>query len=111
MRVSPIDIDHETTKFDLLLNIWQTNQGLSGLITYSTDLFKATTITRILEQFEFVLQTVVQQPDITLNALRTRLSEDDKRRKMAQKKKLASTSLQRLKKIKPKTVTIRKEKA
>lgn len=111
LRVSPIDIDHETTKFDLLLNIWQTNQGLSGLITYSTDLFKATTITRILEQFEFVLQTVVQQPDITLNALRTRLSEDDKRRKMAQKKKLASTSLQRLKKIKPKTVTIRKEKA
>src|SRR6185369_15025973 len=41
-----------TAKFDLMLNLAESDGGLSGFLEYATDLFDATTISRLLDRFE-----------------------------------------------------------
>ncbi|MFN6534745.1 MAG: amino acid adenylation domain-containing protein [Nostoc sp. EkiNYC01] len=55
----PIDIK---ARFDLEVNFWETPGGLEGSWCYNTDLFDATTITRIAQHFETLLQAIVANP-------------------------------------------------
>ncbi len=55
----PLD---ETVKFDLEVNYWEISSGLEGVWSYSTDLFDATTITRIAQHFQTLLQAIVASP-------------------------------------------------
>ena len=58
-----------TTKFDLVLLLEETEDGLEGSWEYSTDLFDETTIVRLLGHFETILQGVVSNPDEHLTQL------------------------------------------
>jgi len=60
---SPVDIDNGTSKFDLLLEMEDTEQGLVGVWEYNTDLFDATTITRMAGHFQPLLEGIVAQPE------------------------------------------------
>ncbi|QLE39947.1 amino acid adenylation domain-containing protein [Nostoc sp. C052] len=55
----PID---EMVKFDLDANYWEDSGGLEGLWSYSTDLFEATTIARIAQHFQTLLQAITANP-------------------------------------------------
>ncbi|ELS00755.1 amino acid adenylation enzyme/thioester reductase family protein [Xenococcus sp. PCC 7305] len=50
-------------KFDLTLSISETAQGLNCLFQYSSDLFDAATITRMLGHFQTLLQAIVANPE------------------------------------------------
>ncbi|HEX6289883.1 MAG TPA: amino acid adenylation domain-containing protein, partial [Herpetosiphonaceae bacterium] len=69
MTITPVDVDNGTAKFDLSLTITPTEQGLSALLEYSTDLFDAATIRRMLGHFEVLLAGAVAQPEQPLGAL------------------------------------------
>ncbi|BAY25366.1 amino acid adenylation [Calothrix sp. NIES-2100] len=56
----PID---EMVKFDLEVNYCETSEGLEGVWYYSADLFDATTITRIAQNFQTLLQAIVTNPN------------------------------------------------
>ena len=60
---SPIDIDTATAKFDLTLSLKETENGLTGHIEYSTDLFDAATIERMLGHYRTVLEGMVKNPE------------------------------------------------
>ncbi len=60
---SSVDIDNGTSKFDLLLEMEDAEQGLVGVWEYNTDLFDATTITRMAGHFQTLLEGVVAQPE------------------------------------------------
>jgi alpha-ketoglutarate-dependent taurine dioxygenase len=85
LTVSILEVDSGTTKFDLLLSIWETEQGLSGKLEYSTDLFNASTITRMLADYETILRTIVAQSNIKLTTLKEYLVAEDKQREASKR--------------------------
>ncbi len=58
-----LEVESSTAKFDLALSIAELEDGLSGLVEYSTDLFEAATITLMMGHFQAVLESVVADPD------------------------------------------------
>jgi non-ribosomal peptide synthetase component F len=63
LTLSPLKIGNGVTKFDLSLSIANTQPGLTGWLTYRTDLFNAATITQMLEHFQTLLSDIVANPD------------------------------------------------
>jgi amino acid adenylation domain-containing protein len=57
------DIDPETSKFDLTLNLVETPEGLQGWFEYSTDLFEAATIARMAGHFQTLLAGIIAAPE------------------------------------------------
>jgi hypothetical protein len=53
----------EIAKFDLILNIEETAQGLHGLLEYNTDLFEDSTITGMRNHFRSLLDQIIADPD------------------------------------------------
>src|SRR5438552_4161650 len=58
-----------TSKFDLTLFFSETEQGLEGLVEYSTDLFDAPTIQRLCGHYRTLLDGIVLQPDQSIATL------------------------------------------
>ena len=57
------------SNFDLTLELSEETEGLTGHVEYSTDLFDATTMHRMLENFRSLLKVIVADPDQRLSAL------------------------------------------
>ncbi|MHC5857706.1 amino acid adenylation domain-containing protein [Nostoc sp.] len=69
LTISPLTIDNETAKCELRFNLRETDQGLTVLAEYSTDLFDAITITRMLGHFQTLLEGIVANPEQRLSEL------------------------------------------
>ncbi len=69
LTLHPLRIDHGTSKFDLTLFMWTEGEGLRATVEYSTDLFDASTIKRMLGHFRVLLDAVVANPDQRLSEL------------------------------------------
>jgi amino acid adenylation domain-containing protein len=65
----PVVTQKGTTQFDLAIDLFQSKEGLSGTIEYSTDLFDHSTIERLLGHFQVLLEGIVEDPDQRLSAL------------------------------------------
>jgi amino acid adenylation domain-containing protein len=63
-------VENDTAKFDLVHTIIETERGLLVHFHYNTSLFQETTIRRMLRHFESLLQSIVAQPEASLDALR-----------------------------------------
>ena len=62
----PLDVK---ARFDLEVNYWEIPEGLEGIWCYNTDLFDATTITRIGEHFQTLLKAIVANPTLRISEL------------------------------------------
>jgi amino acid adenylation domain-containing protein/non-ribosomal peptide synthase protein (TIGR01720 family) len=62
LHISPYPLKHETSKFDLTLNLLETRNGISGVLKYSTDVFKKSSIERLLGHFTELLNSIVKDP-------------------------------------------------
>ncbi|MEO7583967.1 MAG: amino acid adenylation domain-containing protein [Ferruginibacter sp.] len=60
--ISRAQYQHTTALFDMTFFITENEQGLQGAVEYSTDLFSAATINRMMDHFLQLLQSIVQQP-------------------------------------------------
>ncbi|MFJ6694630.1 amino acid adenylation domain-containing protein [Streptomyces sp. NPDC091272] len=71
LTVTPEYVGSDQAKLDLLLELlpWPGQEGLRGLLTFSTDLFTKATVERMVEQFQQVLRSVAADPDVRLSAL------------------------------------------
>ena len=69
LQLSAFDIDRSTTVSDLELIFWPTAAGLEGYVRYSADLFEASTVVRMLEHFEVLLEAAVASPYRRLSEL------------------------------------------
>ncbi|MGL5833849.1 MAG: condensation domain-containing protein, partial [Waterburya sp.] len=52
LTLSPIDEANQTAKFDLSLDLFESAVGLEGVFEYSTELFEATTIERMIGHWQ-----------------------------------------------------------
>ena len=67
--ISPLDADSGTAKFDLVMSLTETEQGLEGWLDYSTDLFELDTINRMARHFQTLLENIIADPDQGLSNL------------------------------------------
>ena len=62
-------VEDETAKFDLMLALSEIDGQLNGSLQYNVDLFEASTISRMLEQFERLLASAVKDPEQHISQL------------------------------------------
>ncbi|MBN3925213.1 non-ribosomal peptide synthetase [Nostoc sp. NMS4] len=99
-----LETETKTATFDLLFDIRDTEHGLMGLLKYSTDLFAAKTIARMLEHFETILSQIVNEPTIKINELKEILAQTDKQDKLTQEITYQNSLQQKLTNIRRKSV-------
>ncbi len=104
LTLSFVEVDNGTAKFDLLLDIVELERGFYVSFQYNTDLFKADTITRLMEHFETLIQNIVAQPNTTLNVLEEILAKIDKQKQLEKEKELEAVIIHKLKKVKRKMI-------
>ncbi len=79
LKLEPAPLESGSTRFDLevhlwepahgLRSLWQSQEGLSGFISYSTDLFDRDRIHRLVGHFQTLLEGIVTNPDAHLQDL------------------------------------------
>jgi amino acid adenylation domain-containing protein len=69
LTLDEIEFDPGTAKFDLTVDMAEVDEGLSCAFEYSTDLFEASTITRMLGHFRSLLEAAAADPAQRLSAL------------------------------------------
>ncbi|QSQ15807.1 non-ribosomal peptide synthetase/type I polyketide synthase [Myxococcus landrumensis] len=79
LRLSSRVVHTGATKLDLTLELVESKDGLSGGIEYNTDLFDASTITRLTGHLLRLLEWVVSHPEQRLSRL-SLLSQDERQR-------------------------------
>lgn len=78
LRLTQLQLDSGTSKYDLSLYIVETAGGLVARAEYDTDLFESTTIQRFLRHYEALLEAALAQPDRALSQLDL-LAPDERR--------------------------------
>ncbi|HEX8707620.1 MAG TPA: amino acid adenylation domain-containing protein, partial [Pyrinomonadaceae bacterium] len=66
---SVMAIERGAAQFDLTLHLWDAPEGLGGFVEYSTDLFDAETIKRLIGHFQTLVESVAADPEQRLSAL------------------------------------------
>ena len=66
-------------QFDINVDMWETEDGLNGVIEYCTDLFRHTTITRFITQFRILLENITADPSRRLSQY-SLLSDEERHR-------------------------------
>lgn len=62
LQITPYDIHNGTSKFDILLNVFEEPEGLNVRIEYSSDLFDQETVERMLDHYLVLLEDIVAHP-------------------------------------------------
>src|SRR5262249_32883770 len=69
LTLRPLEADSGTSKFDLTLEVEETDRGLGVRLEYSTDLFKAVTMERLLGHYQVLLEGAAAAPERRLSQL------------------------------------------
>ncbi|MCA1568068.1 MAG: amino acid adenylation domain-containing protein [Acidobacteria bacterium] len=77
-----LDTETETSKFDLRLSAQESTEGLTLSIRYSTDLFDAPRIRRMLEHYRNLLEAIAADPAQRISLL-SLLTDDERRHLLA----------------------------
>jgi amino acid adenylation domain-containing protein len=84
-----LSVDIGATKFDLTLSVEEADERLLLYCGYKTDLFDASTITRMFEHFRLLLETVVARPDTRISDISV-LTSDERRRLLVETNQTAA---------------------
>ncbi len=69
LTLSSVEVAHVTSQFDLSLIVQESDEGLFVVAEYSTDLFQAETIRRLLQHWEVLLNGIISNPDSRISEL------------------------------------------
>ena len=97
LSLRTLEVDEGTTAFDLTLTMEETDEGIKGSMRYSTDLFKPTTIDRMLKHFQNIVRSIVASVDTPVQALEMYDVE-------VTKKERTTSRLKKLTSVKPRAV-------
>ena len=68
-QTGPVELQRGTSKFDLRLDMWETEAGFGGQFEYSLDLFDETSVRKMVAQFNTILQEASEHPDSVVDDL------------------------------------------
>lgn len=66
---SPVDVRKEAADFDLALYMEKQDSDLGGVLEYNADIFEATTIRQLVENYESLLTQVLAEPDAPISRI------------------------------------------
>ncbi|AVZ74465.1 non-ribosomal peptide synthetase [Streptomyces lunaelactis] len=71
-----LSTDSGTAKFDLMLDVADTPEGLTGIFEYRSDLFEASVVDTLARHYGRLIEALAKEPDVPVSALRM-LSDDE----------------------------------
>jgi len=104
LTLQGINVENKTAKSDLAMLISEASQQLRTTLQYDSDLFNASTIDSMLKNYEALLRHVTAEPDMPLDVLKDKLSEEERKQQTVKEKELEVTDLLTLRNIKRKLV-------
>lgn len=69
LSLNAIEVESKTAKFDLTLEAQESSEGINGWFEYNADLFDADTISRMIGNWQVLLEGVVAQPNQQISHL------------------------------------------
>jgi amino acid adenylation domain-containing protein len=69
LRLSPLEVDNATAKFDMSVSMTETEEGLRASLEYNTDLYGVATIQRMLGHYQTLLEGIVANPEERISQL------------------------------------------
>jgi amino acid adenylation domain-containing protein len=63
LTLQPVEVERVATQMDLSLDLFEGENGILVVAEYSTDLFDAATVARLLTHFQTILEGVAENPD------------------------------------------------
>jgi hypothetical protein len=96
LKVEPVEMEPGTSQLDLLLNMSESDDGLSLWLEYPTDLFDAETMRLFLQQFEHIIRQIVALPESRLESIQQDLAAVDREERVRRRQELQQVSLQKL---------------
>jgi len=69
IKLNPIDVEIGTAKFDMVLNMWETEDGLVGSLEYNRDLFSPSRMRRLVGHLKTLLMSISENPKARLSDL------------------------------------------
>ncbi|KAF0235232.1 MAG: non-ribosomal peptide synthase/amino acid adenylation enzyme, partial [bacterium] len=69
LELSYFDIETNIVKFDLTFSVTQTSSGLEVSLVYNTSLFEDETIIRMLENYQVLLESLIDNPSQRISTL------------------------------------------
>jgi amino acid adenylation domain-containing protein len=83
IAINTMNLRAQTTKYDLMLTMLDTEPALHGALQYSTDLFDASTVERMARHYEHLLASLVADPCRRVSELFL-LSESERRQQLVE---------------------------
>jgi acyl carrier protein len=76
LTVRPMMVEGKNVPFDLVLHFGQQADGMSGALQYSTDLFDRSTVERMVQHLENVLESIAEDPEQRLSGFSVLTEEE-----------------------------------
>lgn len=89
LTLSMPEVELTTSQFDLLLDLSEGAEGLTGTLQYNSDLFDRTTMTRMAEHFRNLLEGIAAHPERRLSELPLQ-SENERSKSLVEWNKTAA---------------------
>lgn len=67
LDVNPVELNSDFARFDLAVDLWEMNQGLTAVFEYNSDLFLPATISRMAGHYQQLLEGIAANPAGELN--------------------------------------------
>lgn len=78
LKLSVLDFENDTAKYDMVVHVWESEQGIDGTLEYNTDLFDGSTIRSLFDRYQILLEAIVEDPGGRLSEI-SLLSEEERR--------------------------------
>ena len=105
LHLAPFKFRNASSRFDLALFVSEGEQDLFGLWRYNPDLFEATTIAKMSDQFQALLTSIVADPTNRLNTFKM-LTDTEKRLTTLEKDGRKESEIKRLRSTRRKGVDL-----
>jgi aspartate racemase len=102
LEISLIETSDSASKFDLTIFLTRTPRGISSTFVYNTDLFNASTVARMAQDYCALLRLGAARVEGRMRELLQSLSEEYQHRDATERVELKKSNLERLKNIRRK---------
>jgi amino acid adenylation domain-containing protein len=106
LRFTPLEVEDRAAKLDLTLALWEKPEGLVGWLNWSTDLFDAPRMARLMRQMTTLAAVIAARPDARLSELDAVLADLGAKERTMEKRELKSMGARTWKTIQPRAVSL-----
>lgn len=105
LTISPLNVESPVTQNDLFFFVWDSAEGLKGMVQYNTDIFEDDFIQKMIVHFERLLRSMLAQPDARLKDLEM-YTEEEKAAQITEQANRKQALVKKLFNVKPQAIKL-----